>query len=238
MSKKTKQSYKPQMSEERVQQLRAWHEAAYRTDAHDEDVAVSYLGREFVIPPQVHPVQGAADLFGRAVLEEVRRTDRVLDMGTGSGVNAVLAASKSADVVAVDVNPVAVDSARKNAKRNGVGSRIDVRESDVFTNVTGKFDLILFDPPFRWFKPRDLRERGTADENYATLRSFFETVRDYLSTDGRILLCFGTSGDIDYMKQLVGESGFGIDEVAKRELVKDGQTVTYYTYRLTAVDGE
>ena len=45
------------------------------------------------------------------VLDEVRDDDRVLDMGTGSGVNGIVAASRSRDVLAVDVNPAAVTCA-------------------------------------------------------------------------------------------------------------------------------
>jgi len=93
-------------------------------------------------------------------------------MGTGSGVNAVLAASKSFDVIAVDVNPFAIKCTRKNAKLNNISSRIKVFQSDLFRSVKGKFDLIIFDPPFRWFKQRDIRERATADKNFRTMRSF------------------------------------------------------------------
>jgi release factor glutamine methyltransferase len=42
--------------------------------------------------------------------------------------------------------------------RNGVADRIQARHSDVFSNVDGACDLIIFDPPFRWFAPRDLLE--------------------------------------------------------------------------------
>lgn len=123
---------------------------------------------------------GLADI----VLSEARRNDRVLVMGTGSGVNAIAAASCEATVVAVDVNPVAVAAARYNAQLNGLDERIKVRQSDVFDNVSGGSDLIIFDPPFRWFAPRDLRERGTADENYAALTRFFAEVGGYLTPDG------------------------------------------------------
>ena len=49
--------YEPTMSEEQVERLRAWHEAAYQADARDRDIVVVYLGREFRIPPQVNAIQ-------------------------------------------------------------------------------------------------------------------------------------------------------------------------------------
>jgi release factor glutamine methyltransferase len=86
-------------------------------------------------------------------------------MGTGCGVNAILAASKSSDVMGVDVNPSAIASATANAAHNGVADRTTFLMSDVFDAVQGTFDLVIFDPPFRWFRPRDLLEASIADEN-------------------------------------------------------------------------
>jgi release factor glutamine methyltransferase len=59
------------------------------------------------VPPDVQPITGVSLVLGEAVLAEVRVGDQVLDMGTGCGVNAVLAASRAGRVLAVDVNPVA-----------------------------------------------------------------------------------------------------------------------------------
>jgi release factor glutamine methyltransferase len=174
-----------------------------------------------------------AELLGRAVLAEVQEADRVLDMGTGCGVNAVLAASTAREVTAVDVNPVAVSCARANAERNGVSDRVTVGLSDVFSNVEGPFDLIIFDPPFRWFKPRDWRERGTTDENYAPLTAFFDQVRDFLTPRGRVLLTFGTTGDLDYLEQQISGAHLKSEVIAHRDLVRSGQTVGYFTYKLT-----
>ncbi|MDH2902279.1 MAG: hypothetical protein PXY39_15050 [archaeon] len=49
------------------------------------------LGRRFIVPKQVHPPQPIT-ILQKSVLREVKKTDRVLDMGTGSGINAILAA--------------------------------------------------------------------------------------------------------------------------------------------------
>jgi release factor glutamine methyltransferase len=226
--------YKPMMTAARAARLRAWHEAAYQEGrGRTRTETVTYLEREFLVPPTVHPLTPMSDVLGRCVLEEVRETDRVLDLGTGTGVNAILAASRSADVLAVDINPDAVDIARRNAERNGVAGRVEVRESDLFERVDGGFDLIIFDPPFRWFAPRDMLERSMADENYATLTAFFDQVPGYLTDAGRILLFFGSSGDIEYLKLLSDRAGLHRTVLRTRDLVRDDLTVTYYTFRLT-----
>jgi release factor glutamine methyltransferase len=221
------------MSAEHAAALERWHRAAsdelHALGRHE----VHYLGLDLEIPEQVFPPTPTSDLLGRAVLAEVRENDRVLDMGTGSGVNAILAASRSHDVTGVDVNPHAVAAAVVNADRNGVGERIRFFESDVFSTVDGTFDLIVFDPPFRWFAPRDLLERAFADENYASLTRFMREVTSRLRAGGRVLIFFGTTGDLRYLHHLIDESPLHCETIASRDLTKDGRTVTYCTLRLT-----
>ena len=221
------------MSSEYAERIRAWHESAYESLREREATDVSYLGRRFVVPPQVFPPAPMSELLGNAVLQEVQGSDRVLDMGTGCGVNAILAAAQSADVVGVDINPYAIAAAQKNADINGVASRIKFYESDVFKRVDGNFDLIVFDPPFRWFAPRDELEAAIADENYGALTRFMGEVRSRLRIGGRMLLFFGSSGDLDYLHSLIGMSGFDKEVVSERALDKDDWTVRYYVFRLT-----
>jgi len=193
---------------------------------------IFHLGLELRVPEDVFPPAGDGS-FHRLIRDEVRPSDRVLDMGTGSGIGALLAASRSSDVVAVDINPKAVAAAAANAVRNGVADRIRFLESDVFAAVDGRFDVILFDPPFRWFKARDLLELGTADENYRALTTFMTNAVSYLRPGGRILLHFGTSGDIDYLYQLIDAAAFKKEVLATEELPRERLSVTYYVFRLT-----
>jgi release factor glutamine methyltransferase len=228
-----REPYRPTMSAERVERLRVWHEQAYAGGRRDHDVTVEHLGFQIVVPPDVYPPNplGLAEL----VLQEVRADDRVLDMGTGSGINALAAAAGSSAVVAVDISPSAVICATQNVARNDMTGRIDVRESDLFAAVDGRFDLVLFDPPFRWFRPRDMRERAIADENYETLTRFFAEVRKYLTLSGRLLLSFGTTGDIDYLRRLMRDAAFDATELRKVEFVKDELPVAYFAWRLVPV---
>ena len=160
----TDDAYRPMMSDEYAATLRRWHEAASLELHRSASNGSATWGSSCRFPSRSSRSTPMSDLLGRTVLAEVRDRDRVLDMGTGSGVNAILAASRSHDVVGVDINPHAVAAATRNAERNNVAGRTRFYESDVFERVDGSFDLIMFDPPFRWFRPRDVLEMSVTDE--------------------------------------------------------------------------
>lgn len=72
--------------------------------------------------------------------KHVRKADRVLDYGCGSGILAIVAAKLGAgEVAAVDIDPQALETAAANASHNGVGLRVAAPES----LPAGKFDLVL-----------------------------------------------------------------------------------------------
>lgn len=226
------------MSPEYVEVLRVWHERAAAELGRLEPHGMQYLGLDLVIPEHVFPPSPMSDLLGRAVLAETQPGDRVLDMGTGSGNNALLAAHVSADVIGVDINRWAVEAARQNAERNGFQDRTTFVEGDLFEPVAGKFDLIIYDPPFRWFRPRSVLELAFADEGYRSLTRFMSEVGGRLTDSGRVLLFFGTSGDLAYLHRLIDQAGLHRATVESRGLDKDGITVRYVTYRLSFTSSE
>ena len=81
----------------------------------------------------------------RELEQHVRAGDRVLDVGTGSGILAIAAAGLGARaVIAVDVDDVAVEGARENIGRNGVDDRIRVYHGPIdHSAVTGTFRVIV-----------------------------------------------------------------------------------------------
>ena len=133
----------------------------------------------------------------------------------------------------MDRNPSAVKCARLNVDRNPSTPRVTVLQSDLFESVDGRFDLIVFDPPFRWFAPRDLLEAAMTDANYRAMTEFFREADRHLAPDGRLLIFFGSSGDLGYLRRLAGENGFAAEVVAREELVRDDWTVEYLTFRMT-----
>jgi release factor glutamine methyltransferase len=113
---------------------------------------------------------------------------KVLDMGTGSGIQAVTAALKSdvTMVVAVDINPNALTYAKKRAIKTGTSAKILFILSDLFECVDGKFDWILFNAPY-------LPSEDHFDEvSWAGGRTGGEIIRRFLSDVSNYLLPLGT----------------------------------------------
>jgi SAM-dependent methyltransferase len=77
-----------------------------------------------------------------------RPVARTLDLGTGAGTQAFLAARHSDEVLAVDVNERALELAGLNAELNGI-ENVELRRGDWFEPVAGeRFDLIVSNPPY------------------------------------------------------------------------------------------
>jgi release factor glutamine methyltransferase len=105
-----------------------------------------YQGCVFRVADGAQPPKAGSLLFCRHL--DVRPGLRVLEIGTGIGLAAVLAARAGGQVVATDVVPAAVDCARANAALNGVTDAVEVRLGDCYAPVSGmRFDLICTSPP-------------------------------------------------------------------------------------------
>jgi release factor glutamine methyltransferase len=106
-----------------------------------------------------------------------------------------------------------------------------VIKSDLFERVDGKFDLIIIDPPFRWTKPRSWLEKASADQGYRTLNRFFSEAKSHLSRRGRIILNFGTSADVRYLRHLTRNNCFNSNVISRIRNKRVGWT--YYVFKLT-----
>lgn len=70
----------------------------------------------------------------------------VLDLGTGTGIQGIAAASKGCRVTFADISEEALACARENAAANGATGEFLL--TDMFAKVAGKFDTIIFNPPY------------------------------------------------------------------------------------------
>jgi len=159
-----------------------------------------YQGCVFQLGAGAQPPKAGSLLFCRHL--RVRPGERVLEIGCGAGLAAVLTARAGAHVVATDIRPEAVECTRDNAARNGVADRVDVRLGDGFAPVSGlRFDLVCTSPP-QMPTPPD-RERDDAEaaadngglDGWALLDRVIGEAPAHLEPGGRLLFTlFGFLG--------------------------------------------
>lgn len=137
----------------------------------------------------------AEDTFLIADNLDVRYGERVLDVGTGCGVLAVLSAVNASWVLATDINPVAVKCAKVNARRNGVSDKIEFLCCDLFEPIIKEpvFDLVLFNAPYlpvEEEKPKNWIDYAWHGGRLGreVIDRFLAEAFDYLRHGGRILL--------------------------------------------------
>ncbi len=143
----------------------------------------TYYGIKLRLHPQVY--EPAEDTFLLAENLAVKGGEVALDVGTGTGLIALLMARKARFVLGVDINPLAVELARENARLNGI-KNVEFRLSDLFENVSGKFDAITFNAPYLPGEPEepiDLALVG-GKTGREVLDRFIKEVPEYLNPGG------------------------------------------------------
>jgi release factor glutamine methyltransferase len=177
----------------------------------------------FLVDENVY--EPAEDSFLFAENLAVDEGERVLDMGTGCGLLAVVAAAKGGRVVAVDVNPYAVRCARNNAVLNNVRGNMAFLRSDLFTafSETAKFDLVFFNAPYLPTEPGEgasWLERAWAGgaSGRQVIDRFLDDITTYMSEEGRVLLMQSSLAGVEETVRRFGEKGLAARVVAERAL--------------------
>ncbi|SDZ80468.1 peptide chain release factor N(5)-glutamine methyltransferase [Rubrimonas cliftonensis] len=109
----------------------------------------AFWGREFEVTPDVLDPRPETETLIALALERGPAA-RVLDLGVGSGaiLLTLLAEWPQAAGVGVDASPAALAVARRNSERLGVSARAAMLEGDWLAGLSGRFDLIVSNPPY------------------------------------------------------------------------------------------
>ncbi len=107
----------------------------------------------FDVTPAVLIPRPDTEIIVEEVLAEAKHCAgdcRILEIGTGSGAISITLAReiKGAFIVATDISPAAVQIAGHNARRLGVGDRIAFLVGDMCQPVSGRFDVVVSNPPY------------------------------------------------------------------------------------------
>lgn len=143
------------------------------------------------------------------LIDDVTQVTSVLDLCTGSGCLAILAAGifSEAEVDAADLSGDALDVARINLEDHGVENRINLLQGDLFEAAAGRtYDLIISNPPYvaekevQAFPPEYGHEPIMAhiggDDGLDIVRRILEEAADHLNPGGALLCEIGTGREL------------------------------------------
>ncbi|WP_019853556.1 hypothetical protein [Actinopolyspora mortivallis] len=65
------------------------------------------------------------------------------------------------------------------------------------------------------------------------MTAFFDRGRDHLTRRGRMLVLFGPSGDLDFLRELAARRDFTVETVAGVTVLGREESVSYYTFRMS-----
>ena len=177
-----------------------------------------HAGLRLAVPPGVfHPgVFFSTPVFISFLQKIDFQGKTVLDVGTGSGLLALFAARKGATVTALDINPLAVETARRNAVANGLA--ITVVESDLFANVPAQaFDIILINPPYFPANPRNTADRAFfVGENWEYFEQLFRQLPACLSAGTQTWMILSDKCNFEEIAGIAAANGFRLATVFEK----------------------
>ena len=171
-----------------------------------------YVDERVIIPRSYIGELMFSGVFGgedASLIEDVSQVTSVLDLCTGSGCLAIIAAGifPDADIDAADLSDDALDVARINVADHGFASRINLLQGNLFEAVEGRtYDLIITNPPYvaggevAAFPPEYGHEPIMAhiggEDGLDLVRRILDEAADHLNPGGGLLCEIGTGREL------------------------------------------
>ena len=182
-----------------------------------------FYGREFKVNEDVLIPRFDTEILVEEVLKDVSKHSlekiKIIDMCTGSGCIAISLGLESVnlDILGVDISKKALEVAELN-KKDLKAKNVKFMESDLFTKVEGKFDILVSNPPYIDISELKNLSPEVADHDphlalFAKDRGlyFYKAIsckaRDYLNEKGKVFFEIGYNQAVDVMK-IMEDNGY------------------------------
>ncbi len=189
-----------------------------------------FLNEKYIVDENVLSPRPETELLVLKAKEIVEKNGfkKFLDIGTGTGCISIALLKLCSDLTgeSVDISEKALNIAEKNSQKHKVSERLSLKKSDLFSEVQGKFDLIISNPPYiprkeKPFLQKEVRdfEPETAlftndDEGIEVYKKIILTADKYLNRGGYLMFEIGyNQGNL--LKKLFENSPFSGFELIK-----------------------
>lgn len=170
---------------------------------HSKPRKYSYKGINVFVHPEVFPPHYT--ISTKILLEFIDNINlnkkTFLELGCGSGIISLFAASKGAVVTAVDINNKALEYLKNASKVNNIS--LDVKYSDLFSEIMdSQFDYIIINPPYYPKTPKNQKEQAWfCGEDFEYFRNLFLEISNRKMKED-IFMILSVDCDINSIKNI------------------------------------
>lgn len=193
-------------------------------------VPISYLtgrkefyGRDFIVTKDVLVPRPETEILVEESLKVLSEGKRVLEIGVGSGCVIITLCLECKGLVAVgcDISEEALKVAAKNQDKYGIKS-IELVKSDLFENITGKFDLIVSNPPYVPLGQADASTKHEpeiaiygGEEGFDVIERLVKEAPEFLNPGGYLIFECGMGQASRFKEAEIFKDLHGIERVVK-----------------------
>ena len=189
-----------------------------------EKRVADFLGYKIIINKNVFPVDSSFSFTTKIIAKKIpENAGIVLDVGTGTGVFAIISAKRGAQkVLAIDIDNTSLENAKENVAFYHLDKIIEIRKSNLFENIkkNEKFDLILANLPLTDVSYKSNIGHFLFDTNYKLHKRLLNDAKKHLTKNGKIFIPSGDVANEKRLLELIKEYGYDILSV-EEEIFKN-----------------
>ena len=178
----------------------------------------NFYGLDLLVDKRALIPRYETEILVDIIINDNSNNKKILDIGTGSGAISLALSNnlKDSKIIGVDISKNAIDLANKNKIKLNINN-VEFKESDIFSNIEEKFDIIVSNPPYinkkdfekldkkLYYEPQNALYGG--EDGLYFYKKIIKNAKNFLNKNGKIYLEIGYDQK-DYISNLLEEYGY------------------------------
>ena len=186
---------------------------------------------------ETHPevYDPAEDTFLLLDSIDIKKEERVLEIGAGCGIIGLFCAKIGADVICTDINPISVELIKKNylINQNKLKGNFEIRFGDMFSAIQDydSFDTVIFNPPYLPTKKEDLTaswidvSTSGGELGLDLTKRYIESLSKHLKEEGDAYFIFSSQCDKKELIKIIEKNNYDYIELKSQNFENETLTV-------------
>lgn len=186
-----------------------------------------------VLPGIFHPGLFFSTKIFIEFLETIElKNKEVLELGAGSGLMALFCAQKQAVVTASDINPIAIEGIKQNARTNK--QNIEAVVSDLFDDLlANKFEVILINPPYYPRTPKKMNEHAWfCGHEFEYFHKLFRQLGEISSTKFAAFMILSEDCQMEKILSIAKENNLVNEQVYSKRIMMEHNYIFKITHKI------